>query len=146
MHATIARFPKHYEVEEDITTADILTRRRPTKFADDHDHYLGEVEHLEGYGITDPERVAKYLGVNPSTYEKAVSQKGGREYTGRNAECIKALDELIAAGEPFTAKQLPLADHPRFPSTIIARAKKTGRIKSLGRTPDKASIHIWQPI
>lgn len=83
----LSRFAGPYEVEEDVTIGEIQTRRRQNsrklsaqlRFA----HIVPELDqadadHIAGYGITDPHRVAASLGLSFPAYEKRMRDLAAR--------------------------------------------------------------------
>ncbi|MBV6758400.1 hypothetical protein [Rhodococcus opacus] len=143
---TLSRFSGPYEVEEDLTSAEIQARRRPDKRIDydtDVAYELAEVEHLAGYGVRDRNRIAEHLGITAEAYEKRLARTVGQIRGAGDRRCEDMLERLISEGRPFGVESLPVPDDPRLASTLLQRAHKAGRIRCVAVEPHTGT-KVWQ--
>lgn len=150
-------FPENepWEVEEDLSFAEIVARRRTTKPEDripqtrvmDHDpkYDLYEITHMRGLGLTD-EQICNRLNMAQPQLNKRIRAAGlSRETDFADRRLRELVDKYIETGRPFTTSTFPMGSHETSCKLIVEEASNAGRILSIGTAMgDNGEQTLWQ--
>lgn len=143
-------FTGPYEVEEDISYAEMTARRRPERktLLIDNDHITDSITtalELRHHGTPDT-TIAHRLNLTPEALEKRLRTAGhGAPLSFADRHFLHVLNRIIDTGEPFTTEALPIPDNTRVAAVALTNAVKAGRLRKAGMyQTGKGKIGLWQ--
>lgn len=139
-----------WEVEEDVTHAEIKARRREgpgPKALSPLDHLREDYDHLVAGGASfeiAEAHLAKVAGVSLELMRIRLAKLGISPGGDKKAEYLAEIRRLAARGKPFTVAALPISDHPLAADVkgAITVANKAGLIRPLKVGKDRVTIWI----
>ncbi|MCZ4557944.1 hypothetical protein O4215_20495 [Rhodococcus maanshanensis] len=140
-----------YEIEGDYSFDDLIPSkdlRKPRLSIDktDDDLFPLEYQWLRDSGLDD-EAIAAKLGVEQTGLPWLLQKAGIAPPLDPIDQAVHdTLERLIAAGEPFTARQLPAGTEARMAGNLLRTARSSGRIVKVGeaRSAIRSVNTIWQ--
>ncbi|RYF57952.1 MAG: hypothetical protein EOO27_14055 [Comamonadaceae bacterium] len=145
-------FEGPYEVEEDISYAEMTARRRPEHktLLIDNDHISDSITtalELRHHGTPDT-TIAHRLNLTPEALEKRLRTAGhGAPLSFADRHFLHVLEKVIPTGKPFSTEALPIPDNTRVAAVALTNAVKQGRLRKAGMyQTGKGKIGLWQGI